>query len=108
MESKFEENVVEVIAIIAIENFKKFQNIKKENENLKQYIEDRKLIGKAKNILIEKEGISENMHLRNGNKSVFLKRFKNIFFFFRPYNRSDHFHKLPPVFMLIIFMNPLK
>ena len=46
--------------IIAIENFKKFQNIKKENENLKQYIEDRKLIGKAKNILIEKEGISSS------------------------------------------------
>ncbi len=45
--------------IIAIENFKKFQDIKKENESLKQYIEDRKLIGKAKNILIEKEGISE-------------------------------------------------
>ncbi len=45
--------------IIAIENFKKFRDIKKENENLKQYIKDRKLIGKAKNILIEKEGISE-------------------------------------------------
>ncbi len=45
--------------IIAIENFKRFQDIKKENETLKQYIEDRKLIGKAKNILIEKEGISE-------------------------------------------------
>ncbi|MDA8402139.1 MAG: response regulator [Deltaproteobacteria bacterium] len=45
--------------IIAIENFKRFQDIKKENENLKQYIEDRKFIGKAKNILIEKERISE-------------------------------------------------
>lgn len=45
--------------IIAIENFKRFQDIKKENENLKQYIEDRKLVGKAKNILIKKEGISE-------------------------------------------------
>ena len=45
--------------IIAIENFKRLQDIKKENENLKQYIEDRKLIGKAKNILIKKEGISE-------------------------------------------------
>ncbi|MDA8298629.1 MAG: response regulator [Deltaproteobacteria bacterium] len=45
--------------IIAIENFKKFQDIKKENENLKQYIEGRKLIGKAKNILMNKEDISE-------------------------------------------------
>lgn len=45
--------------IIAIENFKRFQDIKKENETLKQYIEDRKLINKAKNILIEKENISE-------------------------------------------------
>ena len=45
--------------IIAIENFKKFLDIKKENENLKQYIEGRKLIGKAKNILMEKEDISE-------------------------------------------------
>ena len=45
--------------IIAIENFKKFQDIKKENEVLKQYIEDRKLINKAKNILMEKEGIAE-------------------------------------------------
>ncbi len=45
--------------IIAIENFKRFQDIKKENENLKQYIEDRKFIGKAKNILIKKERISE-------------------------------------------------
>jgi response regulator NasT len=45
--------------IIAIENFKRFQDIKKENETLKQYIEDRKLIGKAKDILVEKEGISE-------------------------------------------------
>ena len=45
--------------IIAIENFKKFRDIKEENETLKLYIEERKLIGKAKNILIEKEGISE-------------------------------------------------
>ncbi len=45
--------------IMAIENFKKLLDIKKENENLKQYIEGRKLIGKAKNILMEKEDISE-------------------------------------------------
>jgi response regulator NasT len=45
--------------IIAIENFKRFQNVKKENEVLKRYIEDRKLISRAKNILIKKEGISE-------------------------------------------------
>jgi response regulator NasT len=45
--------------IIAIENFKRFQDIKKENETLRQYIEDRKLINKAKNILMDKESISE-------------------------------------------------
>ena len=51
----------EVLAqtIIAIENFKRFQDIKKENETLKRYIEDRKLINKAKNILMEKENITE-------------------------------------------------
>ncbi|MCL4321647.1 MAG: response regulator [Deltaproteobacteria bacterium] len=51
----------EVLAqtIIAIENFKRFQDIKKENETLKRYIEDRKLINKAKSILMDKEGISE-------------------------------------------------
>ena len=46
-------------AIIAIENFKRLQDIKKENETLKQYIEDRKLINKAKSILMDKEGIPE-------------------------------------------------
>ncbi len=45
--------------IIAIENFKRLQDIKKENETLKQYIEDRKLIDKAKNMLMEKESITE-------------------------------------------------
>lgn len=51
----------EVLAqtIIAIENFKRFQDIKKENETLKQYIQDRKSINKAKNILMDNEGISE-------------------------------------------------
>lgn len=45
--------------IISIENFRKFQDIKKENELLKQYIEDRKIINKAKNIIISREGITE-------------------------------------------------
>ncbi len=56
----------EVLAqtIIAIENFKRFYNIKKENEDLKKYIEDRKLIDKAKAILVEKDKISEKEALR--------------------------------------------
>lgn len=51
----------EVLAqtIIAIENFKRFQDIKKDNEILRQYIEDRKLIYKAKSILMDKENITE-------------------------------------------------
>ncbi len=51
----------EVLAqtIIAIENFKRFQDIKRDNESLRQYIEDRKLIYKAKNILMDKENIPE-------------------------------------------------
>lgn len=52
----------EVLAqiIIAIENFKKVSDLRKENEDLKKYIEDRKIIGKAKKIMVQKEGISEN------------------------------------------------
>ncbi len=45
--------------IIAIENFKRLQDIRRENETLKQYIEDRKLINKAKSILMDKESIPE-------------------------------------------------
>ena len=45
--------------IIAIENFKRLLDIKRENETLKQYIEDRKLINKAKSILMDKESIPE-------------------------------------------------
>lgn len=60
----------EVLAqtIIAIENFKRFYDIKKENETLKKYIEDRKLLNKAKNIIMEKDGISEKEALKRIQK----------------------------------------
>lgn len=60
----------EVLAqtIIAIENFKNLHNIKKENEYLKKYIEDRKVLNKAKSIIMEKDKITENEALKRLQK----------------------------------------
>jgi response regulator NasT len=60
----------EVLAqtIIAIENFKNLHNIKKENEYLKKYIEDRKALNKAKSIIMEKDKITEQEALKRLQK----------------------------------------
>ncbi|MHB1663995.1 MAG: ANTAR domain-containing response regulator [bacterium] len=60
----------EVLAqtIIAIENFKNLHNIKKENEYLKKYIEDRKALNKAKSIIMEKDKITEKEALKRLQK----------------------------------------
>lgn len=44
---------------LAISRFEEFNTLRKENADLKQILEDRKLIERAKGTLMEREGISE-------------------------------------------------
>ncbi len=44
---------------LATSRFREFEKLKKENEDLKKTLEARKLIEKAKGLLMEKEGITE-------------------------------------------------
>ncbi|WP_066638280.1 ANTAR domain-containing response regulator [Desulfolucanica intricata] len=44
---------------IAIANFKKIIKLERENKELKKLLEERKLVDKAKGLLMEKKGISE-------------------------------------------------
>ena len=44
---------------LAISRFREFEELRKENEDLKNAIESRKFIEKAKGLLMEKEKISE-------------------------------------------------
>ncbi len=44
---------------LAVSRFREFERLRKENEDLKNTLEARKLIEKAKGLLMEKEGISE-------------------------------------------------
>ena len=44
---------------LAISRFMEFNELRKENQDLKNTIESRKLIEKAKGLLMEKENISE-------------------------------------------------
>lgn len=46
---------------LAISRFEEFNALRKENADLKRTLEDRKLIERAKGILMEREGISEQM-----------------------------------------------
>lgn len=46
---------------LAVSRFEEFNALRKENADLKRTIEDRKLIERAKGILMEREGISEQM-----------------------------------------------
>ena len=44
---------------LALSRFREFERLKRENEDLKKTLEARKLIEKAKGLLMEKESISE-------------------------------------------------
>lgn len=46
---------------LAVSRFEEFNALRKENADLKRTLEDRKLIERAKGILMEREGISEQM-----------------------------------------------
>ncbi len=45
---------------VAISRFKEFEALRKENVGLKDAVEARKIIEKAKGLLMEKEGLNEN------------------------------------------------
>lgn len=57
---------------------KKYQTLKDENERLKKALEERKLIDKAKGILMKREGIPEDEAYRRIQKLSMDKRKKMV------------------------------
>jgi len=54
---------------LAVARFREFEAIKKENEDLKKAIESRKLIDRAKGLLMEREGLTEAEAFRRIQKA---------------------------------------
>ncbi len=54
---------------LAVARFREFEAIRKENERLKKALESRKLVERAKGLLMEREGISESEAFRRIQKA---------------------------------------
>ena len=54
---------------LAVARFREFEAIRKENEDLKKAIESRKLVERAKGLLMEREGLSESQAFRRIQKA---------------------------------------
>jgi response regulator NasT len=63
---------------IAMRRFEQFQALRKETSDLKQALEDRKVIEKAKGILMKKVGLDENDAFRRLQKLASAKNLKLI------------------------------
>lgn len=59
-------------------DFKEFRTLKEENEKLKKALEERKLIDKAKGIVMKKEGVAEDEAYRRIQKLSMDKRKKMV------------------------------
>jgi len=54
---------------LAVARFREFEGIRKENEDLRKALESRKLVERAKGLLMEQEGLSESQAFRRIRKA---------------------------------------
>lgn len=63
---------------LVLERFQQFESLKEENRDLKQALEDRKTIEKAKGILMGKMELNESEAFRELQKQASAKRIKLV------------------------------
>jgi response regulator NasT len=57
------------VVVLAVARFREFDAVRRENEDLKKAIESRKLVERAKGLLMEREGLSESEAFRRIQKA---------------------------------------
>lgn len=67
-----------MLAVVRTSDFKEMRTLKEENERLRKALEERKLIDRAKGIVMNNEGVSEDEAYRRIQKLSMDKRKKMV------------------------------